>query len=264
VNDPAPASRPARRATRIAAYTFAALAAGVAIHAWLQRDPAPQFITESPESFAALFEAPPAPDSATTRHELDELLQLQASRTPAEVAAARADRKTEVTRFADALGLAPEKMAELKALQRFAEAIEDEIRPFVRAAKERFRRLRPYEIEPGLQPCIDHVRGDLSYPSGHATYGYAMAFMLIDMVPERTAQLRARASQFARQRMVCGVHFPSDINAGLDGARWLMQRIQRAPNYRAESEAARRELRAAMGLNAELPATAPALPAAGS
>ena len=63
--------------------------------------------------------------------------------------------------------------------------MEDSIRRYVRAAKERFRRLRPYEIEPRIQPCIDDVRGDLSYPSGHAAYAYAMAYLLADMAPER-------------------------------------------------------------------------------
>ena len=96
--------------------------------------------------------------------------------------------------------------------------MEDDIRPYVRAAKDRFRRLRPYEIEPRLEPCIDDVRGDLSYPSGHATYGYVMAYLLRDMVPERRTQLLARADEFARQRMVCGVHFTSDLEAGRIGA----------------------------------------------
>src|SRR5204863_9609774 len=173
-----------------------------------------------------------------------------AERTPADVAAAQADRKTRISRFADALGLQPEKVDAMVALPAFAEEIEDEIRPYIRAAKDRFHRLRPYEIEPRLEPCIDDVRGDLSYPSGHAAYGYAMAFMLADMVPERRQQIQQRAVQFARQRMVCGVHFQSDINAGLDGARWLMTRIQHAPNYAAESAAARRELRQALGLTA--------------
>ena len=73
----------------------------------------------------------------------------------------------------------------MDALNDLAEQVEDDVRPYVRAAKYRFLRLRPYEIEPRIQPCIDDVRGDLSYPSGHSTYGYVMALMLSDMVPER-------------------------------------------------------------------------------
>lgn len=243
------------RALRVGAAVFAVVAIAALAYT-LHRAPAPQFLTESPQAFAQTFAPPPAQDSAQTRAELDELLALQAKRTPADVAAAQADRKTRISRFADALGLAPDKVDRLVALPAFAETVEDEIRPYIRAAKDRFRRLRPYEIEPRIEPCIDDVRGDLSYPSGHSAYGYAMAWMLIDMVPERQQQVRERADRFARQRMVCGVHFGSDIEAGRRGAEWLMQRMQRSPDYRRESDAARRELRAALGLPA-----APAAPA---
>ena len=75
--------------------------------------------------------------------------------------------------------------------------------------------------------------------------------MLIEMVPERREPLQPRADEFARQRMVCGVHFRSDIEAGRDGAQWLMSRILHAPDYRAAAEPARRELRAALGLAPE-------------
>ena len=72
------------------------------------------------------------------------------------------------------------------------------MRIYVRAVKERFRRLRPYEIEPRLQPCIDDVQGDLSYPSGHAAYGYAMAYLLSSLVPERRAGAARRGPMSSR------------------------------------------------------------------
>ena len=129
------------------------------------------------------------------------MLALQRSRTPAQVAAARADRKTEISSFYGALGISTADHVKLPALEKVAENVEDSIRRYVRAAKERFRRLRPYEVEPRIQPCIDDVRGDLSYPSGHAAYAYAMAYLLADMAPERANQLQARAREFAGQRM---------------------------------------------------------------
>ena len=118
----------------------------------------------------------------------------------------------------------------------------------MRAAKENFRRLRPYEIESRMEPCIDNVRGDLSYPSGHANYGYVMAYLLSEMVPERERQLIARADEFARQRMVCGVHFASDIEAGREGASWLVTMLNDSAEYREDASAAMSELRAALKL----------------
>jgi acid phosphatase (class A) len=215
---------------------------------------APRFLHVDPSEFVALFAAPPAAGSTQTRRELDELLATQRQRTPRQIASARADRKTEVWQFAHALGLESRRMRQLAAVVNLAEQVEDDVRPYVRAAKHRFRRLRPYEIEPRLEPCIGDVRGDLSYPSGHATYGYVIAYLLSDMVPERREQLLQRAREFARQRMLCGVHFPSDVEAGRIGAVWLARRLLRDPDYRAAAEPATRELRSALGLAATSPA----------
>jgi acid phosphatase (class A) len=144
----------------------------------------------------------------------------------------------------------------LRELRSLARQVEDDVRPYVRAAKKHFLRLRPYEVEPRLTPCIHDVRRDLSYPSGHATYGYVMAYLLSEMVPERRTQLMVRAREFAEQRVVCGVHFPSDIEAGRRGAEWLAQRFLQDARYRAAATPAARELRSALNLPATPPASA--------
>jgi acid phosphatase (class A) len=165
------------------------------------------------------------------------------------VAAARADRKTEIARFLPALGLKAGANVPLPLVRRLAQRVEDDIRPYVRAAKDRFHRLRPYEIEPRIEPCIDHLPGDAAYPSGHSTYGYVITGVLVDLAPERRAQLEARGAEFAHQRMVCGVHFASDIEAGRLGAIWLMKELHSSPNYRADAAAAAAELQVAMRAN---------------
>jgi acid phosphatase (class A) len=75
-----------------------------------------------------------------------------------------------------------------------------------------------------------------------------MAYLLADMVPERRSELLRRGDEYARQRMVCGVHFPSDIEAGRKGAAWLSRRLLADPEYAAEARAAAHELRAALHL----------------
>ena len=240
------------RPTRVIAAIVFTLASAGGVHWWLQHD-RHTYLTGATAGFVAIFAAPPAPDSPATRRELDELLELQRTRTPVEVTAARADRKTEIQRFYVALGFPVGANPDLPLLRALAENVEDDTRPYVRAAKEKFRRLRPYEIEPRMEPCIDHVRGDLSYPSGHANYGYVMAYLLREMVPERDAQLIARADEFARQRMVCGVHFTSDIEAGRKGALWLIAAFNGNPAYRKDWNAAASELRNALKLPPALP-----------
>lgn len=220
---------------------------------WWHDDRATRFLPADTSAFVADFiataGAPPARDSAETRAELDELLALQQSRSAAEVSAAQADRKTEVRRFYSSLGL-PGNPRELPHVERLAQRVEDDVRIYVRALKGHYRRLRPYEIEPRLSPCIEDVKGDRSYPSGHAAYAWAMAGMLSDLVPERRAALAARAGEFARQRMVCGVHFPSDLAAGRQAAERVMHSIRATKEYATEAAEASAELRAALGLPA--------------
>jgi acid phosphatase (class A) len=235
----------ASRRKLLASLTTAVLVAGLI--GWLHhRSSGPHFLDSSPQQFAAQFAAPPAPGSADTRRELDELLAMQAARTPDQASAARADRKTEIERFYPALGFSAKPS--LPRLEHLARRVEDDVRIYVRAAKERFRRLRPYEIEPRVAPCIDDVRGDLSFPSGHSAYGWSMAYLLSDLVPERSAGLQARAEEFARQRMICGVHFRSDVEAGRIAARRLLDEMKLDPGFQAEQSAAAAEVRAALRL----------------
>jgi acid phosphatase (class A) len=80
-----------------------------------------------------------------------------------------------------------------------------------------------------------------------------MAGVLSDLVPERRAALEARAAEFARQRMVCGVHFPSDLAAGKQAAGWVLQSIREQNEYSLEASEASFELREALGLPRQRP-----------
>ncbi len=224
--------------------TFLALAAG----AWvaIEHEP-PRFLPADADKFVAIFPPPPARGSREERRELDELLALQRARTAADVEASRDDRRKDVDRFYAALGLDPRNPPRLPKLRSLMEDVEDDVSRYVRAPKKKFARNRPYVVEPAIQPCIGDVAGDRSYPSGHATYGYAVAYLLAEMVPERHAALIERADAFARARMVCGVHFFSDLEAGRLGASWLVAHLLDSPEYQAAAAGARAELREALG-----------------
>ena len=192
-------NRLVRRGAWFSALVAVFLFLGFAFHRYADE---PRFLHAPQPEFVALFVAPPAANSTQTRQELDELLAIQERRTQPEIDAARADRKTEVWQFARALGLSPRQVKDLKSLRELAEQVEDDVRPYVRVAKHRFLRLRPYEVEPRIEPCIDDVRGDLSFPSGHATYGFVMAFLLADLVPERRDdQLQLRQPEPAAESL---------------------------------------------------------------
>jgi acid phosphatase (class A) len=207
----------------------------------------PRFLAADTSEFVAIFPPPPAAGSAQERRELDELLQLQRTRGAADVEAARDDRRKDVDRFYEALGLDQRQPPPLRKLRSLMNDVEDDVSRYVRAPKKKFARHRPYVVEPAIQPCIGDVAGDRSYPSGHAAYGYVVAYLLADMALERRDALLARADEFARSRALCGVHFPSDLEAGRTGARWIVDRLLASPDYRAAAGEAAAELRTALG-----------------
>ncbi len=191
---------------------------------------------------------PPAAGSAAERAELDAMLKIQAGRTPAQAERAKFDAKISIFRFADAVGspevFTPEK---LPKVAEFFDRVGDAERVVVRPAKEKFDRPRPYVIEQRLQPVIDHLDSK-AYPSGHATWAYAAGLVLADMLPERRAEILARAAEFSDNRVVAGVHYPSDIDAGRISGSVLAAFLFASPVFREEEKAAAAELRSALKL----------------
>lgn len=208
----------------------------------------PGYLPPDSAAFIATFAPPPARGSPQERVELDELLAIQSRRTPAEAAAARADRRKDIDQFYDALGVDAAASDSLRPLRSFMTRLEADTSTYVRAAKHRFKRDRPYVVEGRIHPCIDDVADDQSYPSGHSTYAFVTALVLATMVPERREALLARADSFARHRMTCGVHFASDVAAGRAGAKWLVQEFEKDENYRADKSRVTPLLRTALKL----------------
>jgi acid phosphatase (class A) len=110
--------------------------------------------------------------------------------------------------------------------------------------KMQFRRPRPYETDPALHTYCQRPGNSPSYPSGHAMTGYLEALALSEILPEFRARLMARAAEYAHNRAVCGVHFPSDIAAGRYVAYALFDRMKSSPNFIQEMKEAREEIRA--------------------
>jgi len=202
-----------------------------------------------------LLPPPPAAGSTAARQDLQAVLAVQRSRTADEQSAAKADMERSVFRFADALGLSMQA-ASLPKTAAFFGRVADLDKAEVKDAKLYWRRARPPVTSDQVHPLSQEKPDDWSYPSGHATFGYTTAILLANMVPEKRADIFARADVYARHRVVMGVHFPSDVEAGrLAGTVIGTQLLQQA-DWQADYQAARAELRAALQLPAS-PAQAP-------
>jgi acid phosphatase (class A) len=194
-----------------------------------------------------LLPPPPAAGSTAARDDLETVLQVQRTRSPQEMAAAKADKQQSGFRFADALGadLQPEALPKTAAF--FARVAKFD-KSQVQEAKMYWHRPRPSAVSSQVHPLSPEKPDDWSYPSGHATFGYSSAALLATMLPERRAQIFARADLYAQHRIVMGAHFPTDIEAGKVAGIVLAQEILSDPQWQADYAAARAELRHALGM----------------
>jgi acid phosphatase (class A) len=194
-----------------------------------------------------LLPPPPAAGSAAAQRDLQAVLAVQQSRSAEDAAAAKADVAHSVFRFADALGLTAQPSA-LPKTAAFFERVAAFDKAEVKEAKTFWHRPRPSLVSSDVHPLSKERPDDWCYPSGHATFGYTTAVLLANMLPEKKASIFARADLYAQHRVVMGVHFPTDIEAGKLAGTVLAAEILRDPQWRDGYEAARGELRRALGL----------------
>jgi acid phosphatase (class A) len=79
--------------------------------------------------------------------------------------------------------------------------------------KSNFNRNRPYINHSEIKPCIQ-LEGSKAYPSGHTTIARVYARIMGAIYPERAVLFLKRSDEVAQNRVIGGVHHPSDIVAG--------------------------------------------------
>ncbi|HKT26532.1 phosphatase PAP2 family protein [Dyella sp.] len=194
-----------------------------------------------------LLPPPPAAGSTAAQRDLQAVLTAQKTRTAQDMAAAKGDTARSVFRFADALGLTTQP-ASLPKTAAFFESVAKLDKAEAKEAKEFWKHPRPSVVSSQVHALSKEKPDDWSYPSGHATFGYSAAVLLANMLPEKRAAIFARADVYGEHRVVMGVHFPSDVEAGKIAGTVIADEILRDPQWQADYAAARGELRRALGL----------------
>jgi acid phosphatase (class A) len=213
----------------------------------------PVFISASQLDVAALLPDPPAMQSPEGKAELAEVHRLQAERRPDQITRAKGDDGEEdIFVFKNVLGAAFNADA-LPLTARLSAHLHGDEGIIVGPAKSYFRKRRPFNVDATVLPvCRTNANpDDFSYPSGHAATGYLEALALMMIVPEKRDAILARADDYAYNRVVCGVHFPSDVAASKTVAYAMMGVILNNPQFQEEFAAARAETRKALGLSGD-------------
>lgn len=192
---------------------------------------------------------PPAIDSAQDKADVAWAKGSMARASEARWQRAVADDASVYDRFSDSLGVTVDRKT-VPRLVRLLNRVSEDALAASSEAKKRFSRPRPFQ-----RFALNRVCGQAtppkpeaaptkgtSYPSGHAVVSWAAALVMMETAPANAASLVARAVDYGESRVVCGVHFPSDVEAGRILAAAVVDKLFALPEFRAELQCVKREV----------------------
>jgi acid phosphatase (class A) len=149
-----------------------------------------------------------------------------------------------VERYSCALGerLGP---ATTPITYRILQRVELDVRTVGTPPKDHYNRTRPL-IGNDLPVCVpreDWMKTNASYPSGHAMTGWAWGLILGELEPGKLGALMQAGRTIGESRIICGVHYRSDVEAGRQLGASLVARLHADPEFLTDLAAARAELR---------------------
>ena len=119
-------------------------------------------------------------------------------------------------------------------------------RAVVDPPKDHYARPRPYLTAANAPaicvPKTDALAKSPSYPSGHATLSWAWGLILAELAPDRAIDVLMRARSIGESRIVCGVHYLSDVEQGRTNGSALVAALHGDPAFRADMDKARVEI----------------------
>jgi acid phosphatase (class A) len=126
--------------------------------------------------------------------------------------------------------------------------------------KDRYKRPRPFMVtkEPSCTPKEEARMKPDSYPSGHASIGWAWALTLAEIAPDRADAILARGYAYGQSRVICRVHWRSDVEAGRVVGASTVSRLHSDAVFVAQMAEAKKEIAAARAAGAKSPLDCPA------
>jgi len=112
-------------------------------------------------------------------------------------------------------------------------------------AKNHYQRVRPFMLnrKPICTPeDREALKNDGSHPSGHTAIGWAWALILAEIVPQHADAILARGRAFGESRIICNVHWHSDVVEGRFISASVVAKLHSDPQFLSDLEAAKKEL----------------------
>jgi len=113
--------------------------------------------------------------------------------------------------------------------------------------KDIYKRPRPYLRDEGpiCVPKDEALAKSPDYPSGHNTWSWTVGLIMAELAPDRATPILVRARAFGENRLICGVHSLSAVEAGRDNGAIVVAALHGNAAFRADMDAARAEIAAA-------------------
>jgi len=226
---------------------------------WLAHLPDGYLQLASPDSLE-ISPPPPAPDSLWAQ--LDEAVAREALalRGSARFEQARRDAQLQfpasAQHFVCALGFPVDEAHTPTLYQMLLRIRVDAGNYAVFQAKQYYRRPRPFMVngEPTCDPeHEDALRVEGSYPSGHTAIGWSWALALSEIAPDRASAILQRARSYGHSRLICNVHWYSDVLQGQALAASYVAALHGNDEFVRDLAQARREVIAVRSLDLSLP-----------
>jgi len=214
----------------------------ISFSAWatpLELAKTPAFVSPNAISLE-LLPPPPAADSSEQKRDNVILMWEQNSRTVYDAQRAWGSVTLTPSYFNEALGARFEESKYPKLYSLMTMVLADS-KLYTDAFKLHYKRTRPYDADPALKPMIP-IEESFSYPSGHGTRGMTAALVLAELFPARRDALIQTGRTLGQDRVIGGVHYPSDIEAAVTLAEALAKSIVASDAFKAKVKAAQDEI----------------------
>lgn len=198
----------------------------------------PAWILPPNDSYQQLIPLPPVPGSPAAQADLDAVLALQDHPTKAELDHAEATVGFTVFTYRESLGevfsaaIYPKTAGFFQQLGEVANARKNYL-------KDIYKRERPYKAFPGLVKELVTEEHGWSYPSGHSTRAWLFALVLGTLDPPHRNAFLCSAMTVCNDRVLGGMHYPSDMMASRVLAEALYRDLMKDPSFQKDLESLR-------------------------